>query len=266
MPEGSPVASGEVFPKSGRSLGWMVFRGVRLRLLDLLLPVHCLDCETAMERPADSILFCPDCRSELAPEAAPHCLRCGATRETTAATCVWCQGHRLQFDQVIHLGLYREKLRDVVLRMKRSMSESLSVSMGRLLLQARGETLREWHADLVVPVPMHWQRRFARGISSSDVLASCLAKGMGIPLCRALARKRNTKPQNELRARQRFRNVYGAFGLCSGYDLGGARVLLVDDVLTTGATASAAARVLKRAGAAAVAVAVAARAEGPDSR
>jgi len=255
-----------VFPKFGRSAGRLVFRGLRLRLLDLLLPVRCLDCGVAMERPADSIFFCPACRCELAPEAVPHCLRCGATREATAATCVWCRGHRLQFDHVIHLGLYREKLRGVVLRMKHSMTESLSASMGRLLLQARGEALCQWHADLVVPVPMHWQRRFARGISSPDVLASCLAKGLGIPLCRALARKRNTKPQNELHARQRFRNVYGAFRLCSGYDLGGARVLLVDDVLTTGATASAAARVLKRAGAAAVAIAVAARAEGPDSR
>jgi ComF family protein len=110
---------------------------------------------------------------------------------------------------------------------------------------------------------MHWMRRLVRGINNPDVLADLLSRHLDAPLATAgLVRRRNTLPQKDLSPRERRLNVRGAFRVRKGYNVKGAHVLLVDDILTTGATASEAARVLKRAGAATVGVAVLARAEG----
>jgi predicted amidophosphoribosyltransferase len=124
--------------------------------------------------------------------------------------------------------------------------------------------LAELDPDLVAAVPMHWRRRLLRGTNSPEVLARHLARHLRIPLAvRMLVRGRNTLPQADLTPGERFQNVLGAFRLGAGYDLRGARVVLVDDILTTGATCSEAAKVFKRAGAAMVVAVVAARAEGP---
>jgi ComF family protein len=232
--------------------------------LDVLLPPHCLACQVPIERPGDAIFLCLECRRTLAPATPPMCGRCGAILARPDVACSWCWRYDLQFDAVVALDRYRDRLRDVVLRMKAPLAEPLSLSMGRLLVQARGELLRPWRPDLVVPVPMHWSRHLRRGINSPDLLASCLAAGLGPPVRRALKRIHKTKLQRTLRVAQRFRNLRGAFALRTGYDLRGTRVLLVDDILTTGATASAAARALKQAGAAVVVVAVLARAQGLD--
>jgi ComF family protein len=260
MPEGSPTGVAAL-ARVGRRALWAVTHGLHLHL-DLLLPPHCLGCRTPMERPHDAIFLCGDCRRELAPLASSRCTKCGASLALSAADCPWCRRHQLQFDAVVPLGRYGGLLRAVVLRMKRPQHESLSWSMGRLMAQSRRESLVAWHADYVVPVPMHWSRRLVRAVNSPDVLASCVAGELGIPCRRVLRRARKTKLQWDLRVEERFRNLRGAFELRSGYDLGGARILLVDDILTTGATASAAATACRNAGAQGVAVVVLARAEG----
>ena len=111
---------------------------------------------------------------------------------------------------------------------------------------------------------MYWTRRLFRGTNSPEILARHLARHLGIPLAGGmLIRCRNTLPQAHLPPGKRFQNVLGAFRLGAPYDLRGAKVVLVDDILTTGATCSEAAKVFKRAGAAMVVAAVVARAEGP---
>jgi len=150
--------------------------------------------------------------------------------------------------------------------MKRRRSEPLSAAMGRLLAVRRARPLKDLDADLILPVPMYWARKLARGTNSPEVVARCLAQQMRIPVsCRTLRRYRNTLPQKDLPVGQRFRNVRGAFAVRRSYDLQGARVLLVDDILTTGATCSEAAGVLIKAGAAMVAAVVIARAQGPNA-
>lgn len=153
-----------------------------------------------------------------------------------------------------------------MLRMKRPRGQPLSAAMARLLALRRGPQLAELGADLIVPVPMHWARRLGRGVNGPETLAECLARLLGIPVRRrVLSRSRNTLPQASLRRSERFRNVRGAFRVRAGYHLEGRRVLLVDDILTTGATCSEAAKTLKQAGATMVAAAVVARAEARDS-
>lgn len=145
--------------------------------------------------------------------------------------------------------------------MKRPSGESLSAVMGRVLAEYRRAELTCFDADLVVPIPMHWSRRIRRGTNSSEILAESVAGTLRAPLLLGvLVRRRNTLPQKDLKPRERFRNVRGAFGVKPGYDFRGLRVLLVDDILTTGATCSEAAGTLLRSGAASVAAAVLARA------
>ncbi len=110
---------------------------------------------------------------------------------------------------------------------------------------------------------MHWSRRLRRGTSSADVLAEVFARHLGVPSAeRLLVRRRNTLPQFNLPPKKRFTNVRGAFGISAGYDLLAERVLLVDDILTTGATCHEVAKTLRRAGARHISVVVVARAVG----
>jgi len=167
----------------------------------------------------------------------------------------------LRTDGVIALGGYDSELRAAVLRMKRPQDDSLSASIGRLLVGRRLELLASAEADLVVPVPMYWTRRIGRGTNSPEIIAQSVSVGLKVAMRRrALVRCRNTLPQADLSPRQRFHNVKGAFRMRKRLDLDGARVLLVDDILTTGATCSEAARALKEAGAETVLAAVVARA------
>jgi ComF family protein len=237
--------------------------------LDLLFPPHCAHCRSGLPPSRDGLLLCADCRRLLAPESWPCCPRCGAAGSTEGGPsggCQLCQKTALKFDTVITLGSYHGELRKVVLRMKRPSAESLSAAMAGLLALRRGRQLADFHADLIAPVPMYWARRLRRGTNSPEMLARRLGRSLGVPVGRrVLARCRNTLPQANLSPRERFRNVRGAFRTRAGYHLEGLRVLLVDDILTTGATCSEAAKMLKQAGASMVAAAVVARAQGTDS-
>ncbi len=145
---------------------------------------------------------------------------------------------------------------------KSACQEPLAVALVELLWELRRDELSQLQAEVVVPLPMHWARRLQRGANAPDVLAERLARRLGVPLCPMLARRRHTAPQASLARAARLTNLRQAFGLRGSYNCRGARVLLVDDVLTTGTTCGEATRVLLRHGAATVSVAVLARAEG----
>ena len=116
------------------------------------------------------------------------------------------------------------------------------------------------HFDLVVPVPLHPARLRERGFNQAELLAKILAQKINIPLGCALERIRYTTTQTALDRSERMENSHNAFRLRKNTDVRGLRVLLIDDVLTTGSTLSECARVLKRAGANSVHAATAARA------
>ncbi len=138
------------------------------------------------------------------------------------------------------------------------------MALGEMLAETAGASLEASLTDVVVPVPMHWTRRTWRGANSPETIAQRLALRLAVPLRPALlVRARRTAPQASLSPNQRRANVRGAFRAAVHPDLPGARVLLVDDIMTTGATLNEAAKTLVRAGAAEVMVAVLARAEAP---
>jgi ComF family protein len=148
-------------------------------------------------------------------------------------------------------------LRELILRIKQPNSEMLAEMLGVLWAEHAQARLREIGADVVVPVPLHWRRRWSRGYNQSETLAQALAERLGLP-CRPrwLRRVRNTPFQTEQTPAERRANVQAGFRARPRPQLHGRTVLLVDDVLTSGSTASEAARALRAAGAARVAVAV----------
>jgi ComF family protein len=169
----------------------------------------------------------------------------------------------LWFDETIALGHYTGGLRELLLRMKRADGDSISLAVGHLLWQQCAGRLAQAEAHVVAPIPLHWRRRLLHRTNSAAVLAEVVAGRLGLPLADGLLRRRrNTPRQFDLTPPQRWDNVRNAFAVSGGYHLQRANVLLVDDILTTGATCSAAARVLRKAGAQRVTVAVIARAFG----
>jgi ComF family protein len=242
----------------------------------LLYPGRCLWCDadidpgSAEQHPsAAEDGLCEDCESDVQDaQAAPRCWRCGASSVAESVPqCEWCRMHRLRFDAAFPLGEYDGPLHEAVLRMKHPVGEALAAATARLYCQRLGRQLLAFSPQVVVPVPMYWSRRLRRGINAAEVLASAVAQSLDLPLAGgAVVRRTNTTLQRGMPLRERFRNVRGAFAVDATYDFRGARALLVDDVLTTGATSSELARVLKRAGAQWVGVAVLARAEGQQMR
>ena len=157
------------------------------------------------------------------------------------------------------LGGYGDDLRTAVLRAKRPGAEPVAAALGRLIARRHRDTLAAWRVDAVVPVPMHWSRRALRGTNAAEEIAAQVAADLRLPCRRLLRRARATRMQNELPFEERPANVQGAFRPRRG--AAGLRILLVDDVVTTGGTLEGCRQALAAAGATAVHAAAAARAE-----
>jgi len=167
----------------------------------------------------------------------------------------------LGFDEALSYGFYEGPLRELIHLLKYSGMRPLTGRLGRLLDRTLpgGEKAEKY--DAIVPVPLHWHRRWRRGFNQAELLAREVADRRGIPVVNALRRSKATVNQAGLTSAGRRRNITGAFRPNAGIDLTNKRILLIDDVFTTGATASACARVLKRAGAKSVSLLTLARAD-----
>jgi ComF family protein len=230
-------------------------------LLQLVFPTVCGACGRSLN--PDEAGFCPPCRTMLANDPASTCPRCAASIGPHAVVeggCTQCRGEHFHFQKVIRLGPYDGLLRELILRLKHSAGETLAELLGELWAEIAASRMREISADVVIPVPLHWWRRFRRGYNQSDALAYTLAHRLRLPCYPGwLRRIRPTPKQTSQTPSERINNVRGAFRAGSWAGLRGKVVLLVDDVLTSGTTCSEAARALRAAGAARVFVAVLAR-------
>lgn len=167
--------------------------------------------------------------------------------------CADCRDRKLAFREVRTLGLYENDVRQAVLRMKHPEQEHLAIALGRRLAGVVSEHPYVEQPELVVPIPMHWWKRLMRGTSAAETLARSLAAASSLPIADDLLRcRRYTKMQSSLTGEERRLNVKGAFAASRRYDIAGTRILLVDDVITTGATCDSAAQALLKGGAAAV--------------
>jgi len=240
-------------------LGRLLARG----LVQLIYPNVCWICGVALEEAEAG--FCTTCRDSLTHDPFQSCPRCAATVGPfvdLAGGCVHCRNESFAFERAVRLGVYENTLRDVILRLKSLHGEGLAERVGQLWAAQAGDKLRALEADVIVPVPLHWRRRLRRGYNQSDALARGLARVLKLPVRRGWLRRVRATPLQPAQSGRaaRAENVRGAFQTPRNLTLAGKSVLLVDDVMTTGATAHEAARALRTAKPERIMVAVLARA------
>ena len=252
--------------------------------LDLVFPAVCRLCDVGVDRERD---FCPRCETAL--QASDRmmkstCPRCGRPGQTAVAvkngeeladsvslSCQRCKDLEFNFDRVIPLWAYLDQVRDAIVTAKYTHQSPLGDALGRRLAERVRSVGDDDQPDIVTIVPSHFTRQFSRGGNANLTIATAVATGIDRP-CRQLLRiTRRIEKQAWLDESERAKNVRGAFAPKKSYalprsrglpdqPLAGQHILVVDDVLTTGATANEVAHVLKNAGAKRVTIAVVARA------
>lgn len=209
------------------------------------IPV-CRNCLRAPQ-PLEAEFFCVSCRTPFV----------NSFPLDAEGRCALCRAGLRGFDAAYCFGSYEGTLRELIHLYKYAGIETLARPLADLLVSALP---LEERFDVVIPVPLHWRKKWQRGFNQAELLARAIGRRRGAPVLRALARARFTQTQAGLSNTDRRKNVAQAFRCRRAVEtLRGKRVLLIDDVMTTGATAAACARALKQAGADKVVLATVAR-------
>ncbi len=219
----------------------------------LLWPAVCTNCGESISETDQGL--CGKCWSQLLDcTGGDYCRRCG--RDVSGygmieGVCPDCQGREIHFDRISRAGVYDASLKEMILSFKNGRTE-LDKVLGHLAGSAMtGSGFRD-RIEMIVPVPLHWSRRFARGYNQSIVIAKRL-KLKSAKINTDLVRVRRTKKQFEMPGpSQRATNVAGAFAVRRGHKFADSNICLIDDIKTSGATLNECAKVLKAAGAAKV--------------
>ncbi len=234
--------------------------GGLLRLLDhFLAPPVCPACREALVEGPEGI--CPACLHSLEHLPEKRCPLCGGPLDTPLELCRECVQEPRPWTTAVCAFPYHGSAGDWLRALKYGGQLAFAPPLAREMAHAWNAYGRpRMDAQLVVPIPLHWRRIRERGFNQAGILAKELSRQLGIPYGDVLCRPRGTGHQARLKGESRRRNLRGAFALRSGRDVHGLRILVVDDVFTTGATLSDACRALLQAGAAETAVLAAARA------
>jgi ComF family protein len=225
---------------------------------DVFFPRFCIICGKSMpcEMQAD---ICQTCERETALGEGRYCRKCAAPMARYADKCPNCHNMHLALDGATAFGRYGGDLRSRIIEFKFSGGRHLARTLGILAARAAAKAWPQARFDAVAGIPLHRTRRGRRGFDQAQALAHYAALALAVPdRRRLLTRTRPTESQVALTKTARMRNVKDAFEAAAGTQV--SKVLLVDDIMTTGATASAAARALKRSGVKAVYAVVVARA------
>ena len=234
-----------------------LFRG----LASLLYPPACTICSAPVDT---GEYLCAECESKVPRIVPPFCAKCSEPFDgaiTTTFACANCARRTLHFEAAVSAYRARGIVRHVILNFKYGRQIHLRHLVARWLVQALDDDrLRERRFDTIVAVPLHPARERERGFNQAELIARWLSDHLALPLQPALRRIHYTTTQTAFDRSERMLNLRGAFRLRKKADVRDLRVLLIDDVLTTGSTLSECARVLKEAGARSVYAATAARA------
>jgi competence protein ComFC len=229
--------------------------------VSLLYPPVCTICGSSIRA---GEYLCDQCEAKVVRIVAPFCQKCSEPFEgsiTDAFTCANCAHRAIYFDAAVAAYRGRGIVRQIIHEFKYGRQIHLRHLVARWLHGALDdERLCGLRFDVIVPVPLHPARQRERGFNQASLLAELLSAQTSIPAKPLLERTRYTTTQTALDRSERMENLHNAFRLRKNVDVRGLRVLLVDDVLTTGSTLNECARVLNRAGAFSISAATAARA------
>ena len=232
-------------------------------LLDIIYPPLCHVCKTYIPEPG-SIHICTACADKIVPVVSPRCTVCGIpfnTGDGIDHVCGACATSPRPFVSARAAVRFGGPAQELIHRLKYGKKVHLSRPLGLIAVGHLAGFLEETGVEMIVPVPLHVKRLRERGFNQAVLLAGYLARSRRIPISRDnLRRIRWTEPQVSLSPEERVKNVRGAFAVKKPGLFEGRKLVLVDDVYTTGSTVSECARVLKRAGAGEVYVATVARA------
>ena len=221
----------------------LTLRAIGRRAIDALLPPQCLACGTAVDTPG---ALCAGCFSAFTFITAPLCRVCGVPHSSPATDdliCGACLRERPDYNRARGVFVYDNASKGVVLKFKHGDRTDAAVHLARWLQRAGADLITD--ADVIVPVPLHRWRLLWRSYNQSALLANALGRLTGKPVIPdALVRAKSTPSQGRLDRTARRRNVAGAFRVHRPKGVAGKRVLLIDDVLTTGATVEACTRAL----------------------
>ncbi len=225
-------------------------------LLSLRATLYPPRCQSCSKPTLNARAFCCDCEQKIEFIHNP-CNRCGAPLHATQVQskkrqkCMHCRKGDWPSDQVFCVCTYEGVVKQSVIRMKQPGSEVLGVYFGKLLADFSREQIEWGKIDAILTVPQHWKKRIRVRHNSSEVLSEQVAKHLKVKLYRSgLRRLREATKQGLLARRDRASNITGAYGISPRFDVAGKSFVVVDDIVTTGATAAAISRPLKEAGAA----------------
>jgi len=225
----------------------------------LLAPPNCHVCGTLIYEPLNAFdtNLCRACSQGIPILPANACPLCGATvhsvRDFEHGRCPGCRNTQPEFDRLEACFMYNGIARQLIHQFKYQGRAYLAKTLTQLMLTVIHKDAVSVF-DALVPIPLSATRLRERTFNQADTLAKELAHAAGVPIRLLLERTKETRPQATFSREERQANVEGAFRVIPGADPSGQRLLLIDDIVTTGATASAAARVLKEAQAEHVAV------------
>lgn len=231
-------------------------------LLDFVFPPLCHICK-AFIPDAGALHICAACRDEIKIVTSPLCRICGIPfigpgNDHACGTCLTGQP---AFDRARAAVIYEGAMRNLIHAFKYNNKTHLRRPLALLTIERLGDFIQQEQPELMLPVPLHIDRLRKRGFNQAILLGELLSREWGIPMeRRTLLRLRRTEPQVTLSAGERRENVKNAFGISEKMSLEGKKILLLDDVITTGSTVEECARIVKKAGAARVSVITVARA------
>ncbi len=247
------------------TMAFKLLTSVKDGFLQLLFPIRCVVCERETENPPSSKLrrarknklICSDCLKNLTPSLNFYCLLCEA-KSVDAGMCYSCktiagENGSFKIDKLIYPFSYREPaIQKIVKAFKYSFIKELTEPIGKLMINYLNKIGGEFSFNdyLIIPVPLHKRKYNWRGYNQSELVAQKISKYLNIGLAKNyLIKEKSTRDQVELKKDERLKNLDGAFKCSGSESISGRKILLVDDVYTTGTTMNECARVLKEAGA-----------------
>lgn len=218
--------------------------------MSLLFPITCAACGVPLPSD-DEYGICLRCMAEIKfVHDGLFCRKCGRPLPSGGEHCWRCKKEKFHFEYVRSAVLYCGVMRDLIHKFKYKKAEHLQKFFAKLVIDAAGRYKEILNCPVVIPVPLHWIKKFMRGYNQSEIIAAIYAEKLGKLLLRnVLVRKTYTRQQANLNRDERLRNIAGAFAVKRHQTIIGKEVLLIDDVVTTCATLEQCSRILKESGA-----------------